>query len=377
MKKVLVLASVASMIDQFNMPIIKMLSKNGYKVDVACNFYEGNTCSKEKIDELICKLDSWGVRHHQIDFSRNISSVKGNLRAYRQVKEILNNNCYSFVHCHSPIGGAIARVAGKMTGTKVIYTAHGFHFYEGAPIKNWMVFYPIERLLSHWTDALLTINKEDYKLACEKMKAKRVFYVPGVGIDLEKYKKKSQDREKKRIELGIPKGSVVLLSVGELNENKNHEIVIRSIADIDVYYLIAGQGQLKEHLQEVINENKLQDRVKLLGFRTDTAELYSASDIFVFPSYREGLSLSLMEAMASGLPCVVSEIRGNTDLIEHAGGEFFSPNSVETCKLALERMLRADFVRRGEFNVGKIEEFSLKNVLKIQNQIYTQVAQDN
>ena len=167
MKRVLMLASVASMIDQFNMSNIALLQKMGYHVDVACNFKEGNTCSEARVQELKKKLKDMEVRCYQVDFARNITHMAQNLKAYRQVVDLMKTNHYTFCHCHSPIGGVVARIAGHMTKTKIIYTAHGFHFYKGAPVKNWLLYYPVEWLLSWRTDALITFNHEDYERAAK------------------------------------------------------------------------------------------------------------------------------------------------------------------------------------------------------------------
>lgn len=165
MKRVLMLASVASMIDQFNMPNIALLQKLGYEVDVACNFIEGNTCSDARVAELKQKLQDMHVHCYQIDFARNIKHMGQNMKALWQVEGLMKQNTYAFCHCHSPIGGVVARIAGHRTRTKVIYTAHGFHFYQGAPVMNWLVYYPVEKVLSRWTDVLITINHEDYARA--------------------------------------------------------------------------------------------------------------------------------------------------------------------------------------------------------------------
>ncbi len=371
MKKVLVLASVASMIEQFNMPLINLLIQMGYEVDVACNFKTGSSCSTEKIDALIKTLDGMNVTRHQIDFSRSILNLKDNLLAYKQVKKIMVDNNYSFVHCHSPIGGVVARLAGKKTMTRVIYTAHGFHFFKGMPLKNWLIYYPVEWFCAHFTDVLLTINSEDFALAKKKMKAKKVDYVPGVGVDLSKFSKTLTNREEKRKELGIPENATVLFSVGELNDNKNHETVIKAINGMDVYYLIAGQGNKKEELQTLIDSQNMTDKIKLLGFRNDVSELYAMSDAFVFPSFREGLSVSLMEAMASSLPCAVSKIRGNTDLIDANGGALFDPHSIEDCKKAIDMVISEKAHSMGEYNTKKVENFSIQTVIKKMREVYS------
>ncbi|MGL5692516.1 MAG: glycosyltransferase, partial [Peptostreptococcaceae bacterium] len=303
MKKVLMLASVASMIDQFNMQNIAILQEQGYDVHVAANFEQGSTSSSERMVEFKKELSEKNISYFQIDFSRNVTNIPQNIKAYAQIKKLLVENEYEFIHCHSPIGGVCGRIAAKITGTKVIYTAHGFHFYKGAPKVNWMIYYPIEKVLSYITDILITINKEDYELAKKKMKAKKVEYVPGVGVDIGKFASIEIDKEKKRRELGLSEDNVVLLSVGELNKNKNHEVIIRGLAELkdsNVHYIIAGRGELESYLNELAKELSIVNQVHLLGFRTDVSELYKVADVFCFPSYREGLSVAMMEAIASG-----------------------------------------------------------------------------
>lgn len=376
MRKMLMLASVASMIDQFNMPNIKLLSEMEYEVHVGCNFKKGNTCPEEKIEELKKTLEKMQIRYFQIDFSRNVFKINEILKSYKQVKSLMEKEQYEFIHCHSPIGGVVGRIAGHATGTKVIYTAHGFHFYKGAPLLNWILYYPVEKWLSKYTDILITINKEDYKRAKEKFHAKRIEYVPGVGIDVEKIQAVQVDREAKRRELGIGKDDFLLLSVGELNKNKNHEVVIRAIAELKnpkIKYAICGKGSLKEYLEELAVKLGVRNQLFLLGFRTDVIEICKSADVFVFPSKREGLSVALMEAMACGLPCVVSKIRGNVDLIdEKKGGVFFGkrrPKDSLYNFLGLFDNIAA-CQRMGVHNVEKIINFDKQKIEEKMKQIY-------
>jgi glycosyltransferase EpsD len=283
---------------------------------------------------------------------------------------------FSVIHCHTPVGGVVGRLAARKArkkGTRVIYTAHGFHFYKGAPIKNWLLYYPVERICSHLTDILITINKEDFALAQKKMKAKCVEYVPGVGVDLEKFSKLTFDKAAKRRELGIPEDAVLLLSVGELNENKNHETVIRAIADMDVYYIIAGKGDLQKHLQNVIDMLGARDRVKLLGYRCDVDELYKVADIFAFPSFREGLPVSVMEAMAAGVPVVASRIRGNVDLIQDGiNGFLCDPSNAHSFADRIRMLLTNDALANSfsERSKEKIKKYDIENVLREAQEIY-------
>lgn len=374
-EKVLILASVASMIDQFNIPNIKLLQSMGYEVHVACNFEKGSSCSNERIQILKKFLAELKVKYYQIDFERNILKIRNNLKAYKQVKNILLENKYKFLHCHSPIGGAIGRLAGHKTQIKVIYTAHGFHFYKGAPLINWLLYYPIEKYLSKYTDVLITINKEDYKRA-KTFHAKKVEYIPGVGIDVEKIRSLKVDKEEKRKELGLANKNIVLLSVGELNKNKNHSIVIKALAKINnpnIYYLICGQGKLKEELIKLAKDLKIEKNIKLLGFRKDIYEIYKISDIFIFPSKREGLSVALMEAICCDLPVICSNIRGNIDLIkDNKNGCLCDPTNSDKIFEKVDKLLINNNLRKkiGEFNKQFIEEFDKNKIMNKISNIY-------
>lgn len=381
MKRALVLASVASMIDQFNMPNIRLMKEMGYKVDVATNFLKGSTCSDEKIAALKATLQEMNVMCFQIDFSRNVLNMGENFKAYKQIKTLIDDNNYSLIHSHSPIGGFLSRVASRNTrknGTKMVYTAHGFHFFKGAPLINWLLFYPIERICSRWTDVLITITHEDYQLAQQKMHAKKVVYIPGVGIDTSVFAPKDEDIDiyaRKRKELGLAMTDTVMLSVGELNKNKNHEIMLRAMSQLgrqDLHYVIAGRGELKEYLEQLAKKLGISSQLHLLGFRTDVKELFKMTDFFAHPSFREGLSVAVMEAMANKLPVICTEIRGNTDLIdENKGGYLFQPDEQETAYLALKSIMESsDRQTMGQYNLKKAEMLDIKAVLKTMEKIY-------
>lgn len=369
-KKVLFVATVVKThIMVFHLPYLKWLKDCGYEVHVSArNDYE------IKSD---CKIP-YCDKYYDFPFERSPINLN-NIRTYAKLKKIIDENEYDLVHCHTPMGGVITRFAtrkARKKNTKVIYTAHGFHFYKGAPLKNWLIYYPVEKWLARYTDTLITINKEDYERAKSKFKAKRVEYIPGVGIDLEKFNTVEIDRALKRSQLGLPKDVFAVLSIGELNKNKNHEVVIRAIAKIDnsgIHYLVCGKGQLDEYLRNLSKELGIENQVHLLGFRKDISEICKISDLFAFPSYREGLSVALMEAMANGLPVVCSNIRGNSDLIESGkGGYLVEPDDVEGFakyikELIEDSRLRSEF---GDFNHKKIDNYSIENVLKEMEEIY-------
>ena len=364
--KILYVTTISNTVNAFLIPHIKMLIDEGHQVDVAFNIEQE---IKPEIYEMGCKI-------HQLPLQRS-PLKKDNFRAYKILKKIIISEGYDLVHTHTPIASAIVRlVCRSLNNVRVFYTAHGFHFFKGAPIVNWFIYYPVEKCLARYTDTLITINKEDYGRAKRKFKAKRVEYVPGVGIDLKKFNTVKVDRDLKRSQLGLPKEAFVVLSVGELNKNKNHEVIIRAIAKIDnpdIHYIVCGEGPLKGYLIDLSEDLGIKNRVHLLGFRKDIAEICKVSDLFTFPSYREGLSVALMEAMANGLPVVCSNIRGDSDLIEDGkGGYLVEPGDVEGFAKYIKELIEDSEIRieLGGFNHKKIENYSIENVLKEMEEIY-------
>lgn len=373
MKKALMYASVASMIQQFNMNNISLLQNLGYKVDVACNFEFGSTITDEKIEKLKEQLTKMDVNFYQIPVPRKITDIKNLRLSYKMTKDLMNEKKYDLVHCHSPIGGIICRLANKHSkhydSTRMIYTAHGFHFFKGNnPLKNFL-FRNIERYGARYTDTLITINKEDYA-AAKKFKLRKngtVEYVPGVGIDIDKINSIQGNKEELCKELNIPVDTILLLSVGELNDNKNHKVVIECLPKLpkNVHYLICGVGPLKEEHKELAKKLDVSDRLHLLGYRNDVIRIMKSCDIFVFPSKREGLSVALMEAMACGLPCIASEIRGNVDLFNNDKEEYLFNNKE---KIYLEDILRKA-IRNKKINLD-MSRYSIKKIYQQMGKIY-------
>lgn len=375
-KRALMLASVASMIDQFNIPNIKLLQALGYRVDVVADFTNPGTITAERSNALKSRLSEMNAQVYDIAIPRSLSP-RAILMAYKKVRKLVSEKQYDLIHCHSPIGGAICRLAARKErkkGTRVIYTAHGFHFYTGAPLKNWLIFYPIEKWLSRYTDVLITINKEDYKLASERFRAKETVYVPGIGIDTAKFAA-ACGRERIRKELGIGENDIMLLSVGELSDRKNHQAIVRAIAGLGEkqYYVIVGRGEKQQKLKSLAAELGIEEQLKLAGFRADVADFYDAADLFAFPSLQEGLPVALMEAMASGLGVVCSGIRGNTDLIDpEKGGFLFDPHNTDEIAACIRKALAADRKEMGRYNLEKVRLFDRTYVEREMERIYSE-----
>lgn len=372
MPKVLFVATVVKKhIMEFHLPFLKMFQEHGWQTAVAArNDYD---------DPADCQIP-FCDDYYDIPFERKPFKA-GNLTAYKKLKQIIDTGHYDIIHCHTPVGAALARLAAREArkkGTKVIYTAHGFHFYKGAPLLNWLIFYPVERWLAHDTDVLITINQEDYQRA-QHFKAGKVVYVPGVGVDLKKFHVDVTDKAVKRQELGLAADDFVLLSVGELIPRKNHQVVLRALGRLqeqgklgNIQYLICGQGAKMDELKELAKSLDIAEHVHFLGYRRDIPDICSASDVFMFMSLQEGLPVALMEAMACGLPAVCTSIRGNTDLIENGVTGFLADNTPEATAEAIQKM-KADPVLRDSLAANaleRIKQFDLTQILPAMRKIY-------
>ncbi|WP_017380771.1 glycosyltransferase family 4 protein [Paenisporosarcina sp. TG-14] len=363
--KVLYVTTISNTVNAFLIPHIKLLIDQGHQVDLAFN----------SVQELNPEVLELGCAVHNIEFQRSPLNKK-NYNAFKMLKKLIENENYDLVHTHTPIASACVRLACRKMSVIVIYTAHGFHFYKGAPIKNWVIYYPLERYLSKYTDVLITINKEDYRRARKSFDSKRVEYVPGVGLNTKRFINVSVNNSEKRKELSIPLDAFVALSVGELNKNKNHETIIRAIAKLknsNIYYILCGQGPLESYLIKLIIDLGLEKQVSLLGFRTDIDELCKISDIFVFPSKREGLGMAALEAMATGLPIITSNIHGIVDYsVNGETGFTCNPTDIKSFAKAIKKLQEDKLLRNkmGRNNQESVNIYSVENAIDKNSEIY-------
>ncbi len=380
-KKALLVTTVSGFVPQFEMNNVRILRELGYEIHYASNFHNVSY----GLDNH--RLEGTGIICHQVDFERSPFNLKGAAKAYRQLYTLLEEQKFSLIHCHTPVGAALARLTAhryqkmlldkaeeekgvSQTQLKVIYTAHGFHFYKGAPLLYWFMFYPAERFLARYTDVLITINAEDYniaKLFCRRKKT-QVKKINGVGVDTTYWSGRDlSEGERKRIrreartELGISEKEVAFLSVGELIPRKNHQEVLQVFSKLksegktNFCYIISGQGALQEELLEMIKQYDLQKQVHMLGYREDVRNLLYGADVFVFPSRQEGMPIALLEAAVAGIPLIARNIRGNREIVEaREAAELYS--DMET----LERLLCCAIEKGTE---EQREEFELQKTL--------------
>lgn len=353
---------------------VKIAKEKGYQVIVGIN--------RDYPESLECSDD---VRFYNANIFRNIFDIKNNFIAYKNLMKVLRTDEIDVIHCNTPIGGVLGRLCGKKAKVrKIIYTAHGFHFYKGAPLLNQTLLKWIEMLLAHYTDAIITINQEDY-LSAQKFKLRnegKVYYVPGVGIDTSIISKKKSKRKDLLDEIKAENDSILMISVGDLNKNKNNEVIIKAlglIGNIKVHYILCGLGDEKDKLKSLAKKNNLEGNIHFFGYRNDIPELLKSCDIFVMPSYREGLSRSVMEAMSAELPCIVSKIRGNVDLIfEDSGGYLCDPDNINGFAKAINTLIENPSLRNamGIYNLKKITQFDVENVKLSMKRIYSEILQD-
>ena len=376
-KKVLFVATVVKThIMEFHIPYLAMFRDMGWETAVAAkNDYE---------DPADCRIPHCDT-YYDIPFAR-LPWKTDNLKAYRQLKKIIDEGAFDLIHCHTPVGAMIARLAAasaRKRGTKVIYTAHGFHFFKGAPLINWLAYYPVEKMLARLTDVLVTINREDHAFALRKIRAKRIEYVPGVGVDTTRFGASGTDGAEKRRELGFEPEDFLILTVAEMTKNKNHTTVLKALALLKdrpefqkMHYLICGRGEQWSNLEAEAKTLGIDDHVVFLGYRHDIPQLCRCSDLFVFMTLREGLPVALMEAMSCGLPTVCSQVRGNTDLIDDGVEGDFVENTPQAVAEGILAMYNDPQRRRqmGEAASRKVKLFDKEHVHAQMKEIYLSIS---
>ena len=380
-KRVLIVASVVSFIEWFNKENVDYLNKTRQcELHIACNFDYMEDTDEERTRAYIDKIKSEGVILHNIHFARSPFSSQ-NIDCYKQLKAIVDENHFELIHVHTPTVSILTRLAARKArkeGTTVMYTCHGFHFHNAAPKKNWMMFYPMERMMSRFCDYIVTINKEDFNRA-KTFHAPNVRYIPVVGLNINRIHDCKIDKKAYKREIGVPGDCVLILSIGEMIERKNHEVIVRALAEVqnpNVYYAICGKGPLREHLEQLANELGVGDRVKFLGFRKDIPELCNTADISAFPSRIEGLGLAGIEAMAAGVPLVSSNVHGILDyVIDGKTGYALNPEDVDgfakaISKLADDENLRNDMAANCW---NAVAPFEIDNALRVMWGIYDEI----
>lgn len=360
MKKVLFSATVDSHILHFHIPYLKFFKDKGYEVHVATN---GDS------DIPYCDVK------HKISFKR--SPIRfNNIKAIFSLKKIIDKEKFDIIHCHTPMGSVVTRLASikaRKNGTRVIYTAHGFHFYKGASLLNWCIFYPIEKILSYVTDDLITINNEDYNLACKKFHTKNVHLVSGIGVSKEKFDFELSDIKKHEIRssLKLNDNDYVIIYVAELNKNKNQGLAIMSLKSLiktnkNIKLMFVGKDSYNGIYQNLVNKLGLQEKVIFTGYRNDIPELMKISNMAISTSKREGLPVNLIEANMCGLPIVATNCRGNRDIVINGENGFITDYSEKEIVDKIQFIIDNNFKSKNTSNIYKLDSI-LENMKEIYN----------
>lgn len=362
MKKILFVSNTANF-SKFNRPFMRWFKAQGWQVDYA-----------SMGEEPVLDCDN----HFSIPIERSPYSVN-NIIALKRLRQIIIQNNYNIIHCHTPMGGCLARLAAWKTKAKVLYTVHSFFFYTGAPIKNWLIYYPIEKVLSHITDCFITLNNEDHQRITRKFNPKKIFHIDGVGVDLSKFISIADTGKwALRQEYGYSAKDYILLCIAEFIPRKNHEMLFKQLPELqkqipELRLLLAGKGELLEDYKKEIESSSAANRVDFLGYRNDINKLCQLADIHISPSKQEGLSLNNVEAMACGLPVVCSKIRGHVDSVIHGrNGLLFDLNSPEQMVDAVIELYRLPELRKemAQHNIQDAQKFSLEASLAKMAEIY-------
>lgn len=377
MKKALIIANVYDFLN-FLTNDIEILKSLGYEVHCATNM-EQDEWLRDK-----GTLDYLGIIKHNIPFGRTPFELK-NIAAYKKIKKLIKEYGFSVIHCHTPVAAAIGRIAAisaRKKGAKVLYTCHGFHFHKTSPIKDWLLYYPMEYLLALFTDGIITINREDYTVI-KKFKVRYKRYIPGVGVEINRFRNNLEDGNLTRKKLGIPQDAFLIVSIGELSDRKNQSVIIKAMSKLkscQMYYVICGEGNKREEYEHLAKMLGVESRVKFMGQLPydDIIKICQAADIGAFPSKIEGLGLAGIELMAAGKPLVASNVHGIVDYaIEGLNSIICDPLDITAFAKGIYQLYKdRDLRDRYSVNAIKIiKKFSKENSYRCLEHIYKEIIE--
>ena len=372
MKKVLFAATLRSHIGQFHQPYLKFFKNAGYEVHIA---------AKDNSNQKKIKIGHYD-QFHPICYER-LPLKRENIKAYFQMKNLLKQHQYDIIHCHTPIAAVITRLVSRpyrKKGLKVIYTAHGFHFFKGAPRKNWLIYYRVEKFLSRFTDCLITINQEDYRWVLSNgFSAKSINFIKGVGVDLKEFVSQTEEKKKAlRKQYHYNNDEFILLYAANLSYRKHQDLIIKAAARArnqvsNLKIILAGTGEREEEYRSMIKDFELENTVEMIGYVREIPKYMGLVDGVVSTARQEGLPINIVEAMATGLPIIATDCRGNRDLVkDNVNGFIVGIDDIEGMTRAIIKLSKSEGLRRcfGEKSINLVEKYSLRSVQKEMAKIY-------
>lgn len=369
-RKVLFTANTLRHLYLCHLPYLKFFKENGYEVHTATDD-----------DMVLCNVS----KSFKLSLKRTPYSFK-NIKAIFELKKILNSEKYEIIHTHTPMGAVVTRMAVKLArlkDVKVIYTAHGFHFFKGCPWINYILYYPIEKILSRYTDMIITINNEDYEFAKKYFKTD-IRFVPGVGFNEEKFSNKLSLIEQKqfRKSIGLNNDDYVISYVAEISRRKRHNYLLKTISKMDITnekFLFIGDDSKIRIVKRLITKYKLDGVVKIIGFNNDVSKYLDITDLVVSVSKQEGLPLNVMEAMYKEKTIIVTDCRGNSDLIQHnVNGLVVGLNDKQGLIDAIKCLKYNKKLAKklGSNNKSIIGDYSIKNIMPKMEKIYEELLRN-
>lgn len=374
-KNVLLIASTASMIKQFNMRNIKLLQQLGYDVTVAANFRQPGTITKIISDKLIEELKHGKVHIVQMDFERGAGHINSNLNLVRQIRKLVKNKHYDFVHTQAALASVLVRAALIGTKIPVLYTAHGFQFSKQISLIRSIPFFILEFVMSFFTWGIITINDEDTVTVKKYFHEKHMFRINGVGVNLTKFSNNSRA-------LSGSNGKIIkMITVGELSKRKNQSIVLRAMKELNIpnlHYVMVGIGAEHDKLVKLSEELGISENVHFINYSENVATMYADSDFAIYPSFLEGLLTSGVESLAMGLPLIGSNVRGIAELVsEDKNGFLINPYKIDSVVSKISKMVKLtadERIQMGDVSKKKAQQFDACMVDLEMKRIYQQIG---
>ena len=376
MKRILVLSDSASIQDLNNRSNLNILIEMNCEIHVGCNFFSGNTTSVERVYAFRDELAEAGIVTHQLSFIPSRNPMENQPAAAAEIEELIARYRFDLVHCLTPSSLQCAGSAAKERGIPVLFTSYGFPFYKGAPFYKKLRYLPKMKKAVKYADTLICSNYEDFEFANDKLPAKHISRIPGLGLDPYRFRAATVDRAHMRELMEIPQNAVTMITIGALTAEKNHAVILKALArlkKLEVHYIICGAGDRAEYLYQLTEQLKIEDKVHFTRHRDDVANLLHACDIFCLPSKQEGIGMAALEAMEAGLPLITSDVQGINDFMENGvTGFMFKPNDVRGFTAGIEALIEDKRMRKrmGEHNRFAVEPFYRGNTERIMRGIY-------
>lgn len=361
--RILQITTISNTMNAFLIPHIEALLAQGHEVELACRI-------EKPLDRRLSHLV-----HHEISFQRSPLTTD-NLQAYFQLRKLFRQTHYDVIHTHTPNASFITRLAAYHQRSYIVYTAHGFHFYQGAPRLNWLVYYNVEKLLARYTDKIVTINHEDYQRACcfKLKKHGSVHLIPGIGTDIEVVHQPQLTEEIKQ-RYQIKPTDRVLVFAAELNKGKNQNMLIDVMAQLvaeghsNYRLFLLGNGSNEVAYRQRIQELNLEQNIFLTGLVKDVRPYLDLADVAVSSSLREGLPVNVMEALAYGVPVVITKIRGHVDLLQKPNQGLLITNSQE-----MAQGIKTVLNNPQDYHAGLPSTFTVNSSIQAMQKIYAEMG---